>query len=1093
MAAMAPALTDAPADAHRIRFKLAPPSSTLSPSGGDNGGGTGHILVSSNGPVKRKVPDERGPHGGTILTGKGTEDSSRDSQTPPGPLGKLQPLVASYLCSDVTSVPSTKESLKLQGVLLQKHGILPSFLPRKHQTLELSEEQLKSIMNNGRGVAQTALAPVNGVAKKLAKNGPDRNNFTEVNGVNNRPPAGCGLDSPLLQTATSRDSPLNGGGDNQPRAGVSQTPANPEQPSAHSANTPTDCPDSTPSDRPPSLSTNTSSLPPSDRQTSLGLSVLGEEVKGRTQQMKIRQGEVEGRLWRLKKRLQVVQAKQVERHVRQQLGGLLECTLGPLNDLRPGDNTTLTPYKRERLGRFLKDGSVPAELERLSLSGTSNLRAAESAFDSDATESSSGGETDVEEDEITRVDVDQRHISLWRRAEGRYAVERASIISHWNWLQAHVSDLEYRIRQQTDIYRQLRSNKGSVSLAETAPVDLSPEDGEGKPEPLGCTVTQESGSDGGAEGSGWVAAETGLRKGCPSGRQVNGVINSLRSGSPECSELDEQLRKQQPPSSQLQRTLHDDTCTAARTRPLQGCKRRRLVRPSTVSNLNRKVQRMCPPAARCEVNPQCVTCGGRAPPPSDPQYHRPLLERLSQFDPCIHPILSLTDDVTTSLHLQRVLKSHWNSRPLEKVKAQKKQSLKHKLSLGRQQHPPSSFSKDKHMMANSLPSVCVPHQKMRSERMRSEKLCSEKLNRQHLDSLLGSTKLEGRPYYRGERGHEPFDSSKSHTRRRPREPSLSQDRVNSTPRLYLDGSSPCPSAGLHTPTQSPLFRQLSAFSETSPMAFTPFNSSNSQHPIRRRRGESSFDINNIVIPMSVAATTRVEKLQYKEILTPSWREVDICAKPITEEDDALEVEDLSDAAFSQLHQPCEDQERSRWSWTAIAKRRGSRSYVSGRLDGRTTPLLGGTNPSTPQPSSPDAAHFQALQDYGSAASPCSPASPDPLPYPYPPGARDAQRQQSSEDTRCSTPEGTSEDLVTIPVHPWERRSFPLESDPPPEPEEQPGSPEEHPYRSLRRTSGCKTGSSKSESDTGGPPSPLPPPDDSTKQNAPPTLTRHTHR
>lgn len=41
-----------------------------------------------------------------------------------------------------------------------------------------------------------------------------------------------------------------------------------------------------------------------------------------------------------------------------------------------------------------------------------------------------------------------------------------------------------------------------------------------------------------------------------------------------------------------------------------------------------------------------------------------------------------------------------------------------------------------------------------------------------------------------------------------------------------------------------------------------------QQPIRRRRGESSFDINNIVIPMSVAATTRVEKLQYKEILTP---------------------------------------------------------------------------------------------------------------------------------------------------------------------------------------------------------------------------------
>lgn len=47
----------------------------------------------------------------------------------------------------------------------------------------------------------------------------------------------------------------------------------------------------------------------------------------------------------------------------------------------------------------------------------------------------------------------------WKRAESRYTVERAAIISHWNWLQAHISDLEYRIRQQTDIYRQIRASK----------------------------------------------------------------------------------------------------------------------------------------------------------------------------------------------------------------------------------------------------------------------------------------------------------------------------------------------------------------------------------------------------------------------------------------------------------------------------------------------------------------------------------------------------------------------------------------------------------------------------------------------------------
>ena len=37
---------------------------------------------------------------------------------------------------------------------------------------------------------------------------------------------------------------------------------------------------------------------------------------------------------------------------------------------------------------------------------------------------------------------------------------------------------------------------------------------------------------------------------------------------------------------------------------------------------------------------------------------------------------------------------------------------------------------------------------------------------------------------------------------------------------------------------------------------------------RKRRGESAYDINNIVIPYSVAASTRVERLKYKEIETP---------------------------------------------------------------------------------------------------------------------------------------------------------------------------------------------------------------------------------
>ena len=44
------------------------------------------------------------------------------------------------------------------------------------------------------------------------------------------------------------------------------------------------------------------------------------------------------------------------------------------------------------------------------------------------------------------------------------------------------------------------------------------------------------------------------------------------------------------------------------------------------------------------------------------------------------------------------------------------------------------------------------------------------------------------------------------------------------------------------------------------------------HDMMRRR--TSYDIDNIVIPYSMAATTRVERLQYKEIQTPKWRTVD---------------------------------------------------------------------------------------------------------------------------------------------------------------------------------------------------------------------------
>ena len=427
---MAPALTDTPAEAHHIRFKLAPPSSTLSPGSVENNSNASNILISSNGAVKRKAlasaAEER-----PLDFRDGGREGQQPAEAPPAPLGKLQPLVASYLCSDVTSVPSTKESLKLQGVLIKQsvlktHGILPNsyfggsdFLPMKHQTLELSGEQLKSLMSAG------GQPMANGLAKKLAKTGANRDHYALVNG--GRPPTNQNSSAQAPQAAhpPSKGDPASHVASREP-TGTSRTAANGSDRPTSSAL----CegrPDSEP--QVPEDAAGGGGLASPAREWQLSpLSSLDTEVRDRTLLSQSRQGEIEGRLRRLRKRLQVVQAKQVERHVQQQLGGFLQTTfskLPSLDALRQRSPAVLTrkaeaalwraasdPGAEDGLGRFLKGGSVPSELERLSLSGTAGLRTAEGAFDSDATESSSGGETDVEEDELTNVDIEQRHISL---------------------------------------------------------------------------------------------------------------------------------------------------------------------------------------------------------------------------------------------------------------------------------------------------------------------------------------------------------------------------------------------------------------------------------------------------------------------------------------------------------------------------------------------------------------------------------------------------------------------------------------------------------------------------------------------------------
>ncbi|XP_040392481.1 KAT8 regulatory NSL complex subunit 1 isoform X2 [Cygnus olor] len=1064
MAAMAPALTDAAAEAHHIRFKLAPPSSTLSPGSAESNGNANNILLAANGTKRKAIAPE---------------DPSLDFRNNPTKeeLGKLQPLVASYLCSDVTSV-SSKEPLKLQGVfnkqtVLKSHSLLSqSFLKTsdllgRQPVLEFTLENLKTMSTNSQ--PPLPQAPVNGLAKKLAKStNSDHENSSALNGGKCAPPAAAlqGVDynaggselgdlktgltnctlphrsldaehmTPFSNNSTANKSSLNSMEQQRVLEGGSGEPRLPGA-AGHS-----DFGSGKSEEQKPSL-------------LASHHSALDSEM--RTRALLRRQADIESRARRLQKRLQVVQAKQVERHIQQQLGGFLEKTLSKLPTLDPLRHRSQLMLTRkaeaalrraasetvtsEGLSSFLKSDSISEELERFTASGMANLRSSEQAFDSDVTDSSSGGESDVEEEELTKADPEQPHVPLRRRAEWRWAADRAAIVSRWNWLQAHVSDLEYRIRQQTDIYKQIRANKGLIVLGEASPPDPAVDDAS---RPVSAEVKLEPGADrlsvSGSqplENLGISASstpESHPAKPCGAPRPVNGVINTLQPGLAEHAqgdgqEAEELLHKKQ--RLNMVSSSSDGTCVAARTRPVLSCKKRRLVRPSSIMPLSKKVHRNSLVRCSCDVNPSCALCGTRSSTTLEIQYDAPLLERLSQLDSCIHPVLSFPDDVPTSLHFQSMLKSQWQNKPYEKIKAPKKLSLKHRAPMPTSSLP-DPIRKDRHKLVNSF---------FTAAKRSHQKIQPDKAHRPALDDFTAVSKAERAP----ERS---LVQPPAYDKKRLRDCSSERSEVL---KHHADVGGPSYLSAAATPApHSPIARQLSTSSEGSAPASTSSQGTSNAAQPRRRRGESSFDINNIVIPMSVAATTRVEKLQYKEILTPSWREVDIGTLKASPDEDNEEIEDLSDSAFAARHGKCEEMERARWLWSTSMppQRRGSRSYRS--TDGRTTPQLG--NPSTPQPASPDVGSCHSHSELSHTHSPRSPISPELLSAPLTPLSRDSMRLLSSEDTRCSTPEAGLDEQAVLP---WERRTFPLSYDPRTECEDQ-SDPQDRSSRCTRRTSGSKS-------------------------------------
>lgn len=55
-----------------------------------------------------------------------------------------------------------------------------------------------------------------------------------------------------------------------------------------------------------------------------------------------------------------------------------------------------------------------------------------------------------------------------KRAAYKYAKDRGAVASRWCWLATQISELDYKIRQHTDLRKHIKDNKGIVALEEVA-------------------------------------------------------------------------------------------------------------------------------------------------------------------------------------------------------------------------------------------------------------------------------------------------------------------------------------------------------------------------------------------------------------------------------------------------------------------------------------------------------------------------------------------------------------------------------------------------------------------------------------------------
>ncbi|NXU08044.1 KAL1L protein, partial [Pardalotus punctatus] len=659
------------------------------------------------------------------------------------------------------------------------------------------------------------------------------------------------------------------------------------------------------------------------------LSCTQEEVYARLLQCVTKQQMEISRTKRTQKRLQMLLAKHVIKHCDQQLKCFVEHQLQrmkvfhePTRFLSNSSLTCTEGWPQNNTATSERSSSVdvqnrvsiaPGEIRSFALSTGGLLSHVEKDLDSDATCSSSDEDG---EEQTVRTTVEASYTSEWK-----WLADRARIGSRWTWLQAQISELEYKIRQLTDLHRQIRATKGMVVLEEfpfpkdilkkqiqltdqeallntTGNSQAAIERQDSLPEhdfemsPSSPTLLLRNIEKQSAQLSEIIsnliaplnlspASSSLSSKTCRHRQLVNG-ISFRASDNREVSSssswlLDHQhIKKRKRDRTRLRSVSMSNVSTSARTRPLLSFQKRKLYRMHGACHWN---QQTLPSGDASFPSKTQLPCVVPASTSSSSEYstESKILDYVQELDSSFHPVLSFPSDIPLHIYFETLLRKDGI-----KGKPADTSSLGGEFKVSA-----DNDYNHRNVSVKQWSSGCLSNSKSQSVLGAADQLSEGRKKRHLSETAVGESnaRFETFSFQHAEpESHSSFAATSS---------------VNAMSR--------------------------------------PTHSTSSQHKSRRRlRSESSYDIDNIVIPMSLVAPSKLEKLQYKEILTPSWRVVEL--QPLEKsQTDEEEVEDLSDKAFSLRHTKYEERERARWSLWEQSRwpRRNSRQVsYSKNADGR---------------------------------------------------------------------------------------------------------------------------------------------------------------